>query len=110
MVDSLKDEDEKRDIIDKVYAKLCNQPNSDYNQLWLQNITYQKDKIRGTSPYTIRLCKAVMGEPVEMWNNQWLKPALAKDIPSDSIVDRETLKKVTPVIVFRETRAYNEQK
>lgn len=109
MVDSLKDEAEKWDIIDKVYAKLCKQPNSDYNQLWLQNITYQKDKMRGTSPYTIRLCKAVMGEPVEMWNNQWLKPALVKDIPSDSIVDRETLKKVTPVIVFRETRAYDEQ-
>ena len=44
MVDSLKDEHEKWDIIDKVYAILCNQPNSDYNQLWLQNITYQKDK------------------------------------------------------------------
>lgn len=29
MVNSLKDETEKWDIIDKVYAKLCNQPNSD---------------------------------------------------------------------------------
>lgn len=61
MVDSLKDEHEKWDIIDKVYAILCNQPNSDYNQLWLQNITYQKDKKNGSSPYNIRLCKVVMG-------------------------------------------------
>ena len=33
IVDSLEDEQEKWDIIDKVYVKLCNQPNSDYNQL-----------------------------------------------------------------------------
>ena len=73
MVDSLEEEQEKRDIIDKVYTKLCNQPNSDYNQLWLQNITYQNDKKKGVSPYNIRLCKVVMGENVELWNNSWLK-------------------------------------
>lgn len=33
MVNSLEDEQEKWDIISKVYAKLCNQPNSDYDQL-----------------------------------------------------------------------------
>lgn len=108
MVDSLEDEQEKWDIIDKVYAKLCNQPNSDYNQLWLQNITYQKDKKKGTSPYNIRLCKVVMGEEVELWNNKWLKKEQATSLPYDSVVDSETLKKVTPVITFRETRVYNE--
>ena len=56
MVDSLKDEKEKSTIINLVYSKLCNQPNSDYNQLWLQNITYQQDKKKGTSPYKMRLC------------------------------------------------------
>lgn len=49
--DSLKDEKEKSTIINLVYSKLCNQPNSDYNQLWLQNITYQQDKENGASPY-----------------------------------------------------------
>ena len=109
MVDSLQDEEEKWDIIDKVYSKLCNQPNSTYNQLWLQNITYQKDKKNGASPYTLRLCQLVAGRQVEpLWNNEWLKPELLTDIPYDSIVDEETLKKVTPVITFRETRVYNE--
>lgn len=69
MVDSLKDEQEKWDIINKVYARLYNQPNSDYNQLLLQNITYQNDKKNGTSPYNIRLCKVVMGEDADLWNN-----------------------------------------
>ena len=44
-----------------------------------------------------------------LWNNSWMKPELVENIPYDSIVNKETLKKVTPVIVFRETRAYNEQ-
>lgn len=109
MVDSLKDEEEKWDIIDKVYSKLCNQPNSTYNQLWMQNITYQKDKKNGVSPYTLRLCQLVAGRQAEpLWNNEWLKPELLTNIPYDSVVDRETLKKVTPVITFRERRKYNE--
>lgn len=107
MVDSL-EEQEKRDIIDKVYTNLCNQPNSDYNQLWLQNITYQNDKKKGVSPYNIRLCKVVMGENVELWNNSWLKKGLTKNYKQTSVVSNEVLKKVTPIITFRETRAYLE--
>lgn len=108
MVDSLEEEQEKRDIIDKVYTKLCNQPNSDYNQLWLQNITYQNDKKKGVSPYNIRLCKVVMGENVELWNNSWLKKDLTKNYKQTSVVCNEVLKKVTLIITFRETRAYLE--
>lgn len=108
MVDSLKDEHEKWNIIDKVYAKLCNQPNSDYNQLWLQNITYQNDKKKGVSQYNIRLCKVVMGENVELWNNSWLKKELTKNYKQTSVVRNEVLKKATSIITFRETRAYLE--
>ena len=109
VVDSLTDMKEKQDIISKVYAKLCNQPNSDYNQLWLQNITYTQDRKHKKSPYTMRLCKLVMGDTEEpLWNNEWLKPKFWNKLPYDSIVNKETLKKVTPVIVFRETRGYME--
>lgn len=109
MIDSLKDMKEKQSIIDLVYHKLCNQPNSDYNQLWLQNMTYTQDKKNGTSPYTLRLCQLVAGKAVDpLWNNDWLKAEFTTNIPYDSIVDGDTLKKVTPVITFRETRAYND--
>lgn len=109
MVDSLKDEKEKSTIINLVYSKLCNQPNSDYNQLWLQNITYQQDKKKGTSPYKMRLCRVVAGDKdVELWNNEWVKTSLLKEISFVSIINAETLKKVTPVITFRERRAYDE--
>lgn len=109
MVDYLKDEKEKNAIISFVYSKLYYQPNSDYNQLWLQNMTYQKDKKNNSSPYKMRLCRVVAGnKDVELWNNEWLKPQLQSCLQVNSIVDEETLKKVTPVIMFRETRIYNE--
>lgn len=107
--DSLKDEKEKSTIINLVYSKLCNQPNSDYNQLWLQNITYQQDKGNGASPYKMRLCRVVAGDKnVKLWNNEWVKPKLLAGLHIDEVVNPETLKKVTPVITFREIRIYNE--
>ena len=109
MIDSLKDMSEKQSIIDLVYNKLCNQPNSDYNQLWLQNMTYTQDQKNGTSPYSLRLCKLVMGNIEEpLWNNGWIRAEFVQNMPIESIVNKETLKKVTPVITFRETRRYNE--
>lgn len=110
MVDSLKDEKEKSAIISLVYSKLCNQPNSDYNQLWLQNMTYQRDKKKGTSPYKVGLCRVVAGDKnVELWNNEWVKPQFLSDLHTNGIIDEKTLKKVTPVITFRERRAYDNQ-
>lgn len=109
MVDSLKDEKEKSAIINLVYSKLCNQPNSDYNQLWLQNITYQQDKKNGKSPYKMRLCRVVAGDKnVELWNNEWMKYKLWAGLHINDIIKIETLNKVTHVITFRETRMYYE--
>lgn len=107
MVDSLQDHKEKEEVINMVFGKLCKQHNSDYNQLWLQNMTYTRDKKRKKSPYTVRLCQLVMGNNSEpLWNNDWLKPEFTRNFPFESIVNQETLKKVTPVIMFRETRSY----
>lgn len=73
-------------------------------------MTYTQDKKHGTSPYTLRLCQWVAGKSVEpLWNNYWLKTELISDIPYDKVVDGDILKKVTPVITFREVRAYVEQ-
>ena len=89
------------------FEMLSYQPNSDYNQLWLQNMTYIQDKKNGTSPYSLRLCQLVAGEEfLPLWNNVWLNSELADNLPYESIVNKETLSKVTPVITFRETRAY----
>ena len=56
----------------------------------------------------MRLCKvAACEERVMLWNNNWLKPIMMDNMPLASVVDVEVLKKLTPVITFRETRTYN---
>lgn len=110
MVDSMKDENEKSTIVNLVYSKLCKRPNSDYDQLWLQNMTYQRDKKLESSPYSLRLCQLVAVKDIEpLWNNEWLKPNMYSALHYDNVVDTETLKMVTPVITFRERRAYDSQ-
>ena len=107
MVCSLKDEKERWDIIDLVCEKLRKLPNSKYNQLWLQNITYQRDKKNGHSPYDMRLCQLVAGNTsVDLWNNDWLKPELTQGFSVEPAVNREVLGNITPIITFREIRAY----
>lgn len=100
--------EEKAEIISLVCDKLIMQPNSTYSKLWLQNMTYNQDIEKKASPYDFVLCKLVMGESVELWNNSWLKDNLAENLPIESIIDKKVLSKVTPVITFRETRKYSE--
>ena len=108
MIDSIEDNDEKWDIIAKMSDRLLSLHNNVYNQLWLQNITYQRDRRFGQLPYDADLCGIVMGKDQQLWNIDWLKPELAEAFPKFSIIDKETLAKVTPIITFKETRAYLE--
>lgn len=50
-----------------------------------------------------------MGEDIKLWNFSWLKKIFTPRASIVSVVHSETLKNVTPVITFRETRLYNEQ-
>ena len=106
LIDSLNDEKLKQDIRNKFFARMIGRPNSTYTELWLQNMTYQADKHAHKCPYSARLCKVVMGDKHDLWNNSWLKPELTQDFDQSSIVNQETLAKVTPIITFRERRQY----
>lgn len=108
MIESIKDVAQRRDILIKVCDKLSGLHNNSYYQLWLQNMTYRRDKKEGKCPYDARLCRVVMGEDLPLWNNSWLTSELTTHFPQQSIVNKDTLAKVTPIITFRETRAYEE--
>jgi len=108
MIESIKDVNQRRDILIKVCEKLSGLHNNSYYQLWLQNMTYRRDKQTGECPYDARLCRVVMGDDLPLWNNSWLVSELTSQFPQQSIVNQDTLAKVTPIITFRETRAYEE--
>lgn len=107
ILDDIADVKERKEIIDLVFKRLRHQPNSTYTQVWLQNITYQLDKKSKVNPYDLALCRLVMGEYVELWNNTWLKDKYSH-LSLKSIINKKLLKKAAPVITFRETRAYEE--
>lgn len=81
------------DIIRPVYHRLYNLHNSQYQQLWLQSITYAYD-ISSDVPfiYDLPLCQVAMNEPVELWNNSWLIPSLTDGFPTAAVVDSEKLR------------------
>ena len=106
LLESLEDNNLRGSLVTKISKKLCSLPNNSYYQMWLQNMTYRYDKKEGNIPYDARLCHVVMGEDIQLWNNSWLKPELTNNFPQCSIVNQGTLAKVTPVITFREIRAY----
>lgn len=109
IISTIMDESRRQDLIKSIYNKLSGIPNSDYSQLWLQNITLKQDKVNNHHEYTMPLCRFVMGESFDiLWNNIWIKQEFLKDIPSESIIVDETIEHNTGIITFRETRAYME--
>ena len=106
LIEAIDDFKQRGDVVAKVSTKLRGLHNNSYYQLWLQNMTYKRDKETGTSPYDARLCRVVMGEDLQLWNNSWLKQEYSDGFPQQSVVNPETLAKVTPIITFREARTY----
>ena len=100
---------ERRAITDNVVRKLIARPNTKYDQLWLQNMTYADDCKRNNSPnkYDFPICRIVSGYNEKIWNNSWLKPSLTEGFPYTSVIDKTKLPKATN-FDFRETRSYNE--
>lgn len=103
-----KDAEKRKHIIDLIYNKLRHIPNSAFLQVWLQNITHITDDWTQGELYDMPLCKVVAQKPVSIWNNTWLKPEFADNLPTGSIVDREILAKAGPVITFKAKRQYDE--
>lgn len=109
LADMPEDQMEKKcEVIELIYEKLRNQPNSAFLQVWLQNITHTTDDWSNGERYDMPLCKLVAEQPVTLWNNSWLKPDISEALPTASIVNRETLAKTGQVITFKERRQYDE--
>ena len=109
LADMPEDQMEKKcDVIELIYNKLRNQPNSAFLQVWLQNITHTTDDWSECERYDMPICKLVAERTVTLWNNSWLKSDIAEGLPVASIVNRATLAKTGQVITFKERRQYDE--
>jgi len=107
LLDTIKDEDERRNLAQLVVNRMADIPNSDYAQVWLQTITYPFDRQSGDiDRYTMRLCKLVNGTSKELWNNSWLKSKFTRNLPIDSIVDHKKLGDSNGIITFHDKVDY----
>ena len=108
LMTALNSDREKVDLMNMVVAKLSKLHNMSYLQVWLQNMTFAADKVKGENRYSMPLCKLAMGEKCSIWNLSWLRSSLIKDIPYSSICDNESLENLPPVIVTRPIKYYTE--
>lgn len=70
-------------ILRSVYGRLKGLRNSDYLQVWLQNLTFSCRDLK----YDSLICRLVAGEDVGLWNNSWLKPEV--DMVRISAIEKE---------------------
>lgn len=102
------DADQKKEILTLVVNRLLKQPNNDYTQLWLQNMTYSMDKEAKKFPYTNDLCKIVMGEKANIWDLDWLKDELKQKFPITRLCNKNKLQESDSEIKFKQRENYTE--
>jgi RNA-directed DNA polymerase len=102
------DADQKKEILTLVVNRLFKQPNNDYTQLWLQNMTYSMDKEAKKFPYTNDLCKIVMGEKANIWDLDWLKDELKQKFPITRLCNKKKLLESDSEIKFKQRENYTE--
>lgn len=94
-------QEEKEALLKRIKNKFTKIPNTGYLDIWLQRVSISFDV---TQNYNEPLCKIVMGETPEIWNNAWLKDGLAELLSSNKIVCKIT--ELPPVIAKEEIELF----
>ena len=108
LLTSVKSQQQKEWLMSMVASRIMSLRNMSYQEIWLQNMTYSADSKNGSHPYKMPLCRMVMGEDIELWNNSWLKKSLIADFPIKEVVNREILKALPPVLKVKTKPGYAE--
>lgn len=108
LLTSVKSQQQREWLMSKVASRIMSLRNMSYQEIWLQNMTYNSDHKNGSHPYKMLLCRMVMGEEVELWNNSWLKKSMTADFPLKDVCNREMLKALPPVLKVKTKPDYAE--
>lgn len=60
--------------------------NSNYLQIWAQQLTIEDDRENDPVPYDEPLCSIAIGQKKKLWNNDWLKKSLTKGFEDGNII------------------------
>lgn len=103
---TVRSQDEKDRIIEKVAKRLGSMPNSEYVKIWLQNLAIRADYQGDYNFGTNALCRLVSGEADRLWNNDFLPAELTDGFDAAVIVDPEVLGNGSHVITFKSRNPY----
>lgn len=98
------DKIKKNYIIDTVYKKFQQLPNTGFMQIWFKRMI--KDS-REDLHFNEKLC-LYLQSPFSLWNNDWIKnPDLRKALEDNSIIDMDKFKSLDTVIQSNEFALFN---
>lgn len=100
----LESADEKIAVAEKVKARFAKIPNTGHMQIWIQRVILP---ISAQLAYEEPICKLVAGEPVALWNIEWISAKALKDaIDTAKIIDRDAIEGLEPVIPVDEVELF----
>lgn len=102
----LSDNKKKKDILKKIIEKFKKIPNTEHLDLWLQRISLKLDD---TITYSGNLCKRVVDDSIQIWNNDWLDQTLSNFINSSPIIKKDKIKKLDRVIKNKEVALFEKK-
>ena len=83
------------DLIQSVYDKVSQWPNSSLLLIWLQRITLKIDQ---GFKYDECLCNVVAGKEERLWNNDWLDSLILTGFSNDIIISKDVIDKMKVTI------------
>lgn len=88
-------------IIKSIEDKFASIPNTDYLNIWLQRITLTYNPER---KFVSKICEIINDSTAKLWNSSWLRI----EVNDELIVDRDKIKKLTPVISSSEAAIFED--
>ena len=105
LLSALASKSERVDAIQKIYAKLSQLPNTGHMEVWLQRISHS---FIPHLDYKEALCKLAKGNPVTIWNNDWITSAKLKAaLDPPKVVNKAKLRSLKPVVKPKEIAVFN---
>jgi hypothetical protein len=104
LLQNVESQSSKLTMLGKILGKFDRVPNTGHMQIWLQRIS---QPIATDIPYREPLCQLVSGEPIALWENDWITNIqLAQACNPQEILDRESMKSLSMVIDASEFKIF----
>ena len=104
LLSTLQTDAARMDAIQKIHTKLSQLPNTGHMEVWLQRISHSFVPNLG---YKETLCRLVKGDPVVIWNNDWItSPTLKAAIAPAKIVNKAKLRSLNPIVKPKEIELF----